>query len=345
MKELFLKMRDAIACGKDTVLCTIIASSGSAPRGSGAKMAVFADGSTCGTIGGGAVEHESIRLAQHALSERAAFTHGFHLAPNQVADIGMICGGQVVVQFQFFAGGDAQALSLFSHIAALFGREKDAWLVTKLADGAAACTGIYEKGAGLLHLNDVPEEAVLPLLRPRAVLQKEEQGRAGYYVEPLTRAEIVYVFGGGHVSAELVPLLAHVGFSVAVYEDRAEFGNAARFPDAVRIIRAPFEGAGTRISITPDDAVVIMTRGHQGDFVVLEQMLRTQAGYIGVIGSRHKIAATNRRLMEAGIPEAALGRIHTPIGLDIGAETPAEIAISIAAELIAHRAQSLKEAL
>ena len=131
--------------------------------------------------------------------------------------------------------------------------------MTKLADGAAACTGIYEKGAGLLHLNDVPEEAVLPLLRPRAVLQKEEQGRAGYYVEPLTRAEIVYVFGGGHVSAELVPLLAHVGFSVAVYEDRAEFGNAERFPDAVRIIRAPFEGAGTRISITPDDAVVIMT--------------------------------------------------------------------------------------
>ena len=257
----------------------------------------------------------------------------------------MICGGQVVVQFQFFAGGDAQALSLFSHIAALFGREKDAWLVTKLVDGAAACTGIYEKGAGLLYLNDVPEEAVLPLLRPRAVLQKEEQGRAGYYVEPLTRAEIVYVFGGGHVSAELVPLLAHVGFSVAVYEDRAEFGNAERFPDAVRIIRAPFEEAGTRISITPDDAVVIMTRGHQGDFVVLEQMLRTQAGYIGVIGSRHKIAATNRRLMEAGIPEAALGRIHTPIGLDIGAETPAEIAISIAAELIAHRAQSLKEAL
>ena len=88
-----------------------------------------------------------------------------------------------------------------------------------------------------------------------------------------------------------------------------------------------------------------MTRGHQGDFVVLEQMLRTQAGYIGVIGSRHKIAATNRRLIEAGIPETALGRIHTPIGLDIGAETPAEIAISIAAELIAHRAQSLKEAL
>ena len=164
-------------------------------------------------------------------------------------------------------------------------------------------------------------------------------------MEPLTRAEIVYVFGGGHVSAELVPLLAHVGFSVAVYEDRAEFGNAERFPDAVRIIRAPFEEAGTRISITPDDAIVIMTRGHQGDFVVLEQMLRTQAGYIGVIGSRHKIAATNRRLIETGIPETALGRIHTPIGLDIGAETPAEIAISIAAELIAHRAQSLKEAL
>ena len=90
--------------------------------------------------------------------------------------------------------------------------------------------------------------------------------------------------------------------------------------------------------ITPEDYAVIMTRGHQGDFVVLEQMLRTEATYIGVIGSRHKIAATNARLLAAGIPEEALARIHTPIGLAIGAETPAEIAISVAAELIAHRA-------
>jgi xanthine/CO dehydrogenase XdhC/CoxF family maturation factor len=102
METLFCTMRDTLKSGGDLVLCTIIASSGSTPRGSGAKMAVFADGSTLGTVGGGAVEYESVRLAKKALAERTAFTHGFNLSHNQTADIGMICGGQVVVYFQFF---------------------------------------------------------------------------------------------------------------------------------------------------------------------------------------------------------------------------------------------------
>lgn len=335
MKKLFETMRDALARGEDAVLCTIIASSGSTPRGSGAKMAVFAGGKTCGTIGGGAVEHESILLAQQALLRRETFAQGFNLAPNQVADIGMICGGKVVVAFSFFAGGDAEALALFTYIAGLFDVQKDTWLVTKLCDGAAVDMGVYARDTGFLFAKNIPEAAILPLLRPRAA---RGEGEPCYYVEPLTRAGIVYVFGGGHVSQELVPVLAHVGFSVAVYEERERFAAPELFPGAVRTIMAPFSEASARTGITPEDYAVIMTRGHQGDFIVLEQMLRTEATYIGVIGSRHKIAATNARLLAAGIPEEALARIHTPIGLAIGAETPAEIAISVAAELIAHRA-------
>lgn len=340
MKKLFSAMRDAVSRGEDAALCTIVASSGSTPRGSGAKMAVFADGTTCGTIGGGAVEHESIALAKEALARRCAFTRGFRLAPSQAADIGMICGGQVIVAFQFFAGGDAAALTLLSHIATLFDTQQDAWLVTKLSGGVAADMGVYARDTGLLFAKEIPEAEILPLLAPRAV---RGQGEPCYYVEPLTRAGIVYVFGGGHVSQELVPLLAHVGFSVAVYEDRERFADPARFPGAVRTILAPFPEAAERVAVTRDDYIVIMTRGHQADFEVLAQMLRTPATYVGVIGSRHKIAATNARLLAAGIRETELARIHTPIGLPIGAETPAEIAVSIAAELIAHRANAKKE--
>lgn len=336
MKALFDSMLTALRGNTDTVLCSIIASSGSVPRGSGAKMAVFPGGSTAGTIGGGAVEHESVKLAEKALRERAAFTHGFNLTHNDTADIGMICGGQVTVYFQFFAGGDAAAIRLFEAAAALCRARTDSWLITRIDGGGVTSMGVYDAAAGLRFAGDTAEADILPLLKSRAVLQK---GDPMYYVEPLGRAGTVYVFGGGHVSQELVPVLAHIGFPVTVFEDRAPFASPALFPAAESVLLGDFTDIAALVDITAADYIVILTRGHMADLEVLAQALRSGAAYIGVIGSRHKIAATNARLAAMGIPEGELGRIHTPIGLPIGAETPAEIAISIAAELIEHRAR------
>ena len=341
MERLFHQIRDALIRNEDLVLCTIIASSGSTPRGSGAKMAVFADGSTIGTVGGGAVEYESIRLAMRALQEKTTFTHGFNLSPNQTADIGMICGGQVVVYIQFFSGGDENAVRLFSAIAELFQQRKNTWLVTQISEGCARRMGIYSREEGLRFMDeDTDKRDILPLVRPRAMLRT---GDPGYYVEPLTTAGFAYLFGGGHVAQELVPVLARVGFAPVVFEDRPDFATKELFPEAANTIVGSFSEIGAEVTITPDDAVIIMTRGHQADFEVLRQALLTRANYVGVIGSRSKIATTNKRLLEAGIPEAELARIHAPIGLPILAETPAEIAISIAAELILHRAKQTGE--
>ncbi len=341
MEHLFHQIRDSLLRNENLVLCTIIASSGSTPRGSGAKMAVFADGSTLGTVGGGAVEFESIKLAKQALLEQTTFTHGFNLSPNQTADIGMICGGQVVVYFQFFRGGDHKAIELFSAVTELFIQRKNAWLVTQISEGCVRQMGIYSREDGLRYLEeDTDEWDILPLVRPRAMLKK---GEPSYYVEPLTTAGYVYIFGGGHVAQELVPVLAHTGFAPVVFEDRPDFAKKELFPDAAETIVGSFTNVGASISITPDDYVVIMTRGHQADFEVLKQALLTRATYVGVIGSRSKIATTNKRLLEAGIPESELRRIHAPIGLSIRAETPAEIAISIAAELILHRTKQTEE--
>ena len=174
---------------------------------------------------------------------------------------------------------------------------------------------------------DTDEWDILPLVRPRAMLKK---GEPTYYVEPLTTAGYAYIFGGGHVAQELVPVLSRVGFAPIVFEDRPDFARKELFSEASE-------------TITPDDYIIIMTRGHQADFEVLRQALLTPATYVGVIGSRSKIATTNRRLVEAGIPEAELSRIHAPIGLPILGETPAEIAISITAELILHRAKRTGE--
>ena len=341
MERLFQKICASLARNENLVLSTIIASSGSTPRGSGAKMAVFADGSTLGTVGGGAVEFESIKLANQALLQQTTFTHGFNLSPNQTADIGMICGGQVVVYFQFLKGGDAETLELFTAIAGLFSQRRNTWLVTQISEGCVRQMGIYTREEGLRYMaEDTDEWDILPLVRPRAMLKK---GEPSYYVEPLTTAGYVYIFGGGHVAQELAPVLAHVGFAPVIYEDREDFARRELFPEAAGTIVGSFSDIGAQLSITPDDYVVIMTRGHQADFEVLRQALLTRATYVGVIGSRSKIATTNKRLIEAGIPQAELSRIHAPIGLPILGETPAEIAISIAAELILHRAKQTGE--
>ncbi|MCE5235483.1 MAG: XdhC/CoxI family protein [Clostridiaceae bacterium] len=336
MKAILEAIKSALERGEDTVLCIVVASFGSTPRGKGAKMAVFADGSAMGTVGGGAVEYHSFLAAKDALREKRSFLKGFDLSSNQAADIGMICGGKVEVYFQYFSAQDARAREALDHIVSLFGRSADAWLVIKLSEETEL--GVYKENEGLRFL-DIPESSVRPLLKNGGVLHRE---KPALYVEPLVQSGYVYVFGGGHVSRELVPVLEHVGFRPVVYDDREAFATPEFFPKAERTLTGPFTEIGSRLSVTAKDYVVIMTRGHQADYEALAYAMRTDASYIGMIGSRGKIAAVYKRIVEAGIPEAELRRVHAPIGLSIKAETPAEIAISIAAELILHRAELMK---
>lgn len=339
MEGLFASIIDALSRGDDVVLCSVIASSGSTPRGSGAKMAVFPDGSAQGTIGGGAVEFECIKLARKALKERSAFCHGFNLSPNQTSDIGMICGGQVVVYFQFLSGEDKGLVRFFAEALEVMGKAVDSWLVMRITDGGIGQMGLYTKEKGLFcHMPGKPatmsEQDILPFVRSGAVLS---EGEVSYYVEPLSRSETVYVFGGGHVSQELVPVISHVGFRTVVFDDRPEFASPQLFPDAVATVAGAFSDIAASLTIKKQDYVIIMTRGHQADFEVLAQTLKLGTSYIGVIGSRTKVAMTKERLRELGYGSDDIDRIHAPIGLPIGGETPAEIAISIAAELIMHR--------
>jgi xanthine dehydrogenase accessory factor len=333
MKEMFEKMKFALMSGEDAVLCSIIASHGSAPRGKGAKMAVFSDGSTCGTIGGGAVERISAEMAGEVLRSGASITHPFHLAPSQINDIGMICGGDVTVYFRFF--DHRNDLPLLSGILAALSGGENAWLVMQMMQGSVSCMGLYDETNGLQFMQSMPQETLLSALQSRAVLLS---GTPSYYVEPISRKGNVYIFGGGHVSQETAPLLAHIGFSVVVYDSRPEFAKLENFPGAKDVLCGSFENIFAQVTITASDYVVIMTPGHQADFEVLRQTLPTDAPYVGCIGSRLKVAKTKERLAQAGLSEAQINRMVSPIGLSIHAETPAEIAVSIAAQLIAFRA-------
>ena len=148
---------------------------------------------------------------------------------------------------------------------------------------------------------------------------------------------LAVVCGAGHVGRAVAPLLAGLGFRVVVVDDREEFASAERFPDAEVVVR-PFDGALAAVGVDERAYVVIVTRGHVHDLDVLVQALRAGARYVGVMGSRAKRARMHAALRDAGFDEGAIGRIHSPIGVAIGAETPAELAVSIAAELVQARA-------
>ena len=151
---------------------------------------------------------------------------------------------------------------------------------------------------------------------------------------------IVYIFGGGHVSMELAKLVRYVGFEFVVWDDREEFATKDRFVGAKDVICAPMENILDRVNVTKNDMVVVMTRGHVSDYLVEKQMLKSDAGYIGVIGSTNKNKVLKEKLLEDGFSEDELNRVCAPIGFQIAAETPEEIAISIVAELIMYRSKA-----
>ena len=335
MKALFTSMLQALSRGEGVVLCSILASSGSTPRGAGARMAVFADGHTEGTIGGGAVELRAGEKAMEALKAKQSLVQGYCLCPNQVADIGMICGGNVTVYFQYFDPADAHGEALLRGILELLNGNPNSWLVCRMDGGCVSAMGTYDEAHGLRFTDCISEEALRPMLLSNAFVKK---GDPSYYVEPLTQAGFAYIFGGGHVGAALAPVLASVDFRVMVYDNRPDFAKPEKFPQAERVILGDYLDIGAHLTLTENDYVCIMTPGHQADREVLLQALRSPATYIGCIGSRHKIASTNAYLMSNGIPEAELSRVHAPIGLELFGQTPPEIAVSIAAEMIRHRA-------
>jgi xanthine dehydrogenase accessory factor len=340
VKNLFEKLYESIASGQDAVLVSIVASSGSTPRGEGARMMLNGKGEFLGTIGGGAVEYKSQQLAAEVLKNKKSFSEGFTLAPSEVADLGMICGGDVKVYFQYFAGSDAANIEFLKNIVNLYKQNVNSWLITELSDETAWSMSAYVQGQGFFgddNASDVDVDALIKATH----LFRADNGKT-YYAEPLTKAGKVYIFGGGHISQELVPVLSHVDFSCVVMDDREQFTDPRLFPQAENIILGDFYNIAKDVKIGKTDYIVIVTRGHKNDYDVLLQALRTDACYIGMIGSRIKVAAAFQKVMdEEGFSQADIDRVNSPIGLKIKAETPAEIAISIAGEMIERRA-SLK---
>jgi xanthine dehydrogenase accessory factor len=162
-------------------------------------------------------------------------------------------------------------------------------------------------------------------------------GTLDIFVEPVLPPALLYVFGAGHVAVSLYRVAQNAGFEVVVVDDRVAYANRERFPEAREVMAEDFDQACSRLEPTESSYIVITTRGHRDDMRVLRWAVQTPARYVGMIGSKRKTIAIFRQLVKEGIPAHLFDRVHAPIGLDIGAVTPEEIAVAITAELIARR--------
>jgi xanthine dehydrogenase accessory factor len=262
----------------------------------------------------------------------------YHLHKNDEEELGMICGGDVEVFFQFIEGGDEKVLALLKNALLRRDKDEDLWLFIDLTDLSASPMALYDGSAPPAGLNLKPEE-IKALARNKGVLLTTPDRRL--YGEPINFAGKVLILGGGHCSQALAPVLISVGFRCVIFDNREEFVSPDLFPPACRLVLGDYERIEEKIPIGPRDFIVIMT--HAWDLAVLRQTVPKPCAYLGVICSRTKAAALKTQLTAEGFDPEILGGIHAPIGLPIHSETPEEIAVSIAAEMIRRRAETRAE--
>jgi xanthine dehydrogenase accessory factor len=334
LQELFGAILGKTKSGRDTVLVTIAVETGSSPRGAGAHMLVAGEGRIWGTIGGGTLEYRALGLAGELLALRQSRWKTYRLRPNDEEDLGMLCGGDVELWFQFIPGGDTKTAALMEELLRRLERDEDAWLFADLSGSTGWSLALYGAGAPPEGM-DLSGNEIKALARNRAVLIKA--GGRRLYGEPVNFAGKVLIFGGGHVAQALAPVLDSVGFRCVIFDNREEFVRAELFPTAYRLVTGDYADIARYVEPGPRDYIVIMT--HAFDIPVLRQLIHKDRAYIGLIGSRGKIAAVKQRLASEGIGEEQLNSLSAPIGLRIRSETPEEIAVSIAGELILRRAE------
>ena len=302
MQQLFEAMQKEWSAGRNTILVSVVGKSGSVPRGSGAQILVGQAGLLCGTIGGGPAEFDAVHKAQEFLRTEQSGTHHYVLRQNPAEDLGAVCGGDVTVAFHFAPAGNAAWTQLAEDVLDHLAQQRPAYLI--LGD--------------MPSLSNVPTETApsFPLpIRQRAI-----------------------IFGAGHCSAALCPLLDTLGFRVTVFDDRSEWNTAERIPTAEKRIVGEFDRIGDYLTLTGEDYVVVMTSGHGHDYQVERQVLGQNVAYLGVMGSHSKTAVVNEKLRSVGFDAAAIASVHAPLGTAIGAVTPEELAVSIAGEMIRERA-------
>jgi xanthine dehydrogenase accessory factor len=338
----------ALKAPDHVVLSTIVSSSGSAPLPTGSSLLVCGRGArVLGTVGGGLLEASVTKEAKEFFAQtRESVLRTFELNESGTEE-GMICGGTVEVLIEQIG---EEALGIFSRLAEMRGEGDDCTLLRRIDPSGRVTRHALDvrtdQVAILQSLDGLLKELGIETGKFLQSLQKShrEEGVAHItakegelIIQPIVGIQPLIIFGGGHVGRCLSKIAAATGFTVTVVDDREEYASPGRFPEATRTISRPWSNAFLEIAVTPSTSIVIVTHGHESDKEVLRSAIGTPARFIGMIGSGKKVAATYDVLRKEGVPVESLKRVHAPIGLDIGAVTAEEIAVSIVAELIRDR--------
>ena len=342
MRDIVRRLLAALEAQTPLAYCRLVETRGSTPQKAGATMLVFEDGSQQGTLGGGCVEAEVKRRALGLLQENRSEVCKFQLDSDYGWDDGLICGGRMQILVEPIAGGDESRQyfqTLAERIAAGQG-VTEAIVFDPDASGLKAPTSYLFDAAGAclatLHAQGNPPAAVTQHLRPLISRPRPYALGGIAFLPVLPRCRLVIV-GGGHVGKAVGDLAVQLDFDLWVVDDREEYVAQERFPKAQRRIAGNIDQVLPGLEITPDTYCLIVTRGHNHDEEALLHLVNRGARYVGLIGSRRKIKMIFDDLLAEGISAEALAKVHAPLGIDIGSQTVPEIAVSICAELVAHR--------
>lgn len=358
LAEVRRRLADPARGGRDLVIASIVRDRGSTPRKTGAKMLIDPAGAQVGTIGGGCGEADVASRAHRVLATGEPSRIEVNLLEEDGWESPSICGGVLDV-FLERAGasvGGVVAVELFGALDAARERSLAPALVTVTAAprGRGPLVGrktvVDERGVQRLPLGDATLDAAAVELALRALasgdaMEEESAGGCTLFVEPLVPAPELVVVGAGHVGQALARVAPAAGLRVTVIDDRASFANAQRLPHARSIVVADPRAALADLPPRRDRAIVLVTRGHRLDAECLRVALDLDWTYLGMIGSRRRVRRILEHLAGAGADRARLDRVHAPIGLDIGAETPGEIAVAIVAEIVSLRRRGRASAL
>ena len=331
--------------GQPVVMATVLSHQGSTPRGAGSRMLVLASGEIIGTIGGGKVEAEVIQTASQLFDSKTTQIQFFDLRTRpDLDDLDVICGGQMTILIEYI-DATVENTQTFQELQSSLKQHINSFMIASLQQTPDSVhmgqRCLIQKNKAIApncpySENDLHQLAAQARGTQIPVLLSA--GQQEYLIEPYFMNGTVFIFGAGHVAKQVAIISRMVGFTTIVLDDRKEFANADRFPTADQVLVLDrFDIALEGLGLDTNSFIVIVTRGHRHDQTVLAQSLKTDACYIGMIGSHKKRDTIYRNLLNDGFTQKDIERVHSPIGLGIKAETPEEIAVSIVAELILER--------
>ena len=354
MEQVFRAASEEAAAGNGMVVATVVRTSGSTPQKPGAKLLVRADGSGVGTLGGGCVEGDIWFAASQLLkSGGPAEMRDYELNEDLAAQDGLVCGGTMYflldpIRDEANPNGTKADPDFNDEVLAAYdgGVPVAVASLMKAPEGSGLTVGsqllVRENGSTAGSLGDEKLDARASVEARRLMAMGKNdyivtESGAEFFIEAYTTPPTLVLAGGGHVSRAISNIAKTLGFRIFVIDDREEFSNADRFPEAEQTIVSDYASGFEKLPIGTNSFIVIATRGHRYDTAATAAAMRTPASYVGLLGSRRKTILIYEELFAQGFTMEQVKSVRSPIGLSISARTPEEIALSIMAEIVAFR--------